>query len=127
VAESDFLLVEGAGGFYSPLALGVLNADLAVELCLPVLLVVSDRLGAINQTLLAVEAIKLRGLTLAGVILNQVTADIDPQMDNAAELSRWLGKPVLATNYFKADNTQSPWLFACSALTNLVDHLEGGL
>jgi dethiobiotin synthetase len=105
----------------------VLNADLAVELCLPVLLVVSDRLGAINQTLLAVEAIKLRGLTLAGVILNQVTADIDPQMDNAAELSRWLGKPVLATNYFKADNTESAWLLACSVLTNLVDHLEGGL
>jgi dethiobiotin synthetase len=127
VAESDFLLVEGAGGFYSPLASGVLNADLAVELCLPVLLVASDRLGAINQTLLAVEAINRRGLTLAGVILNQVTADIDPQMDNAAELSRWLGKPVLATNYFKADNTESAWLLACSVLTNLVDQLEGGL
>ena len=79
VSDNDFLLVEGAGGFYSPLASGVLNADLAVALSLPVLLIVPDRLGAINQALLAVEAIKNRGLTLAAVILNEVSHHIDPQ------------------------------------------------
>lgn len=127
VAESDFLLVEGAGGFYSPLAAGVLNADLAVALSLPVLLVATDRLGAINQTLLAVEAIKRRGLILAGVILNQVAADIDPQMGNAVELSRWLGEPVLATGYYEADNAEPAWLLPYPALTSLVDRLAGGL
>jgi len=125
VAESDFLLVEGAGGFYSPLASGVLNADLAVALSLPVLLVVSDRLGAINQTLLAVEAIKRRGLTLAGVILNQVAADIDPYMDNAAELSRWLGEPVLEIAYYEADSAQRIWLLPCPVLANWVNRLLG--
>lgn len=127
VAESDFLLVEGAGGFYSPLASGVLNADLAVALALPVLLVASDRLGAINQTLLTVEAIKRRGLSLAGVILNQVAADIDPHMDNVAELSRWLGEPVLATGYCQGISTEPAWLLPCPALTNLIDRLAGGL
>ncbi|MDP2098714.1 MAG: dethiobiotin synthase [Methylobacter sp.] len=127
VAKSDFLLVEGAGGFYSPLASDVLNADLAVALSLPVLLVTSDRLGAINQTLLAVEAIKGRGLTLAGVVLNQVAPAVDPQMDNAAELSRWLDEPVLATAYYKADSTEPAWLLPCPVLTNLVDRLTGGL
>lgn len=127
VAVSDFLLVEGAGGFYSPLASGVLNADLAFALSLPVLLVASNRLGVINQTLLAVEAIKRRGLTLAAVILNQVTADIDPQMDNAAELSRWLGKPVLATDFYVADTAEPAWLLPCPVLTHLIDQLAGDL
>lgn len=127
VAESDFLLVEGAGGFYSPLASGVLNATLAIALSLPVLLVVPDRLGAINQTLLAVEAITRRGLTLAGVILNQVAADIDPHMDNATELSRWLGEPVLAIGYYEADSAGPAWLLPCPALTNLADRLTGDL
>lgn len=126
VAESEFLLVEGAGGFYSPLAAGVLNADLAVALSLPVLLVVSNRLGAINQTLLAVEAIKHRRLILAGVILNQVAPDIDPHMDNTAELSRWLGEPVLATGYYEADSAKPTWMLPCPVLTNLVDRLAGG-
>ncbi|PPD31368.1 MAG: dethiobiotin synthase [Methylomonas sp.] len=125
VAESDFLLVEGAGGFYSPLAAGALNADLAVALALPVLLVTSDRLGAINQTLLAVEAIRSRGLTLAAVVLNQVAADIDPHMHNATELSRWLGEPVLATGYQQADSGKSAWLSPCPALTEWVDRLAG--
>ena len=127
MAESDFLLVEGAGGFYSPLAKGLLNADLAVALSLPVLLIAPDRLGAINQTLLAVEAIKHRGLTLAAVILNQVTSDIDRQMDNAAELSRWLGEPVLATGFCQADCDNPAWLLPCPVLTDLVDRLRGGL
>lgn len=127
VEESDFLLVEGAGGFYSPLAAEVLNVDLAIALSLPVLLVASDRLGAINQTLLAVEAIKRRGLILAGVILNRVATDIDPQMDNAAELSRWLGEPVLAIGYYEADSAEPAWVLPYPVLTNMVDRLAGCL
>lgn len=127
VAESDFLLVEGAGGFYSPLASGVLNADLAVALSLPVLLVASNRLGAINQTLLAVEAIKRRGLSLAGVVLNQVTADLDPNMDNAAELSRWLGESVLVIAYCMTNSNEPAWLLPCQVLENWADSLVASL
>jgi dethiobiotin synthetase len=127
VAKSDFLLVEGAGGFYSPLAAGVLNADLAVELCLPVVLVVSDRLGAINQTLLAVEAIKRRGLTLAAVVVNQVAVGLDPHMQNATELSRWLGEPVIATGYQHTNTAEPIWQLPCPPLTNLIDQLAGGI
>ena len=127
VAKSDFLLVEGAGGFYSPLASGALNADLAVELCLPVLLVASDRLGAINQTLLAVEAIKRRGLSLAGVILNQVAADIDPKMDNAVELSRWLGETALVTGYNQVTSIEPSWLLPCPVLASFADRLADDL
>ncbi|BBL72523.1 dethiobiotin synthase [Methylogaea oryzae] len=100
VKEGDFLLVEGAGGFYSPLAEDGLNADLAVALGLPVLLVAADRLGCINHTLLCVEAISRRGLTLAGVALNRTApAAAGLAMDNAADLGARLGRPVLNLPY----------------------------
>jgi dethiobiotin synthetase len=94
VEAGDWLQVEGAGGFCSPLVEGALNADLAVALGLPVLLVAADRLGVINHTLLSVEAIARRGLVLAGVVLNRVTPDTDAAMDNADDLARWLRCPL---------------------------------
>ena len=123
VAENDFLLIEGAGGFYSPLASGVLNADLAAALSLPVLLVTADRLGCIGHTLMAVEAIKRRGLTLAGVVLNRVENHGDPRMNNAADLSRWLGEPVLVTGRFDNNTTDPGWMQLCPALAALADRL----
>lgn len=99
VDAGDFLLVEGAGGFCSPLAPDGLNADLAVAMGLPVLLVTSDRLGAIHQTISTAEAIAHRGLALAGVVLNQVAPDIDPSMRNADFLSRWLGRDVIEVGH----------------------------
>ena len=51
------LIVEGAGGFYSPLAENGLNADLASALQLPVIIVVNDRIGAVNQALLTQQAV----------------------------------------------------------------------
>ena len=44
--------------------------DLASELQLPVLLVARSTLGTINHTLLSIEALRRRGLPLAGVVIN---------------------------------------------------------
>ncbi|MBT8120782.1 MAG: dethiobiotin synthase [Gammaproteobacteria bacterium] len=100
-SEQGFLLVEGAGGFYSPLAKDGLNADLAVALQLPVLLVADDRLGALSQVLLNVEAIKMRGLPLAGVVLNQLDTDQNDHMDNSADLRERLDCPLFTMPYSK--------------------------
>ncbi|WP_340124089.1 dethiobiotin synthase [Methylobacter svalbardensis] len=127
VADTDFLLVEGAGGFYSPLASGALNVDLAVALSLPVLLVAADRLGAIGHTLMAVEAIRRRGLTLAGVVLNRLGPHGDPLMDNTVDLSRWLGHPVIATDRFDAGTAGPGWMTLCPALAALAERLVSGL
>jgi len=126
VADTDFLLVEGAGGFYSPLASGALNADLAAALSLPVLLVTADRLGTIGHTLMAVEAIKRRGLTLAGVVLNRLALHGDPLMDNAIDLSCWLGQPVIVTDRFDAGTADPGWMMLRPALTALADRLTAG-
>lgn len=69
------LLVEGVGGWLVPLAANYSAADLAKVMELPVLLVVRNKLGAINHTLLTLESIKAHGLTCRGIVLNNHPAD----------------------------------------------------
>ena len=107
-SEKGFVLVEGAGGFYSPLAENGLNADLAVALQLPVLLVAEDKLGALSQVLLNVEAIQMRGLQLAGVVLNAISDEQNDHMDNTADLRERIDCPVFSNPYSKDDNTGLP-------------------
>lgn len=82
-------LVEGAGGFYSPLSSDGLNADLAQQLNYPVILVVGNRLGCLNHALLTLEAIAHRGLVLHSVIVNDLSAHADAAnfTDLAAQLA----------------------------------------
>jgi len=97
--DDAFLLVEGAGGFYSPLCEDGLNADLAVALELPIVLVAEDKLGCINHVLLSMQAIEARGLTLSAVILNQTHEANIELMDNFNELSDLLDCPLLTTTF----------------------------
>jgi dethiobiotin synthase len=64
------VVVEGAGGLMVPLNERAFVIDLARELELPVVLVTRSTLGTINHTLLSIEAIRRRGLPLAGVVVN---------------------------------------------------------
>ena len=64
------LVAEGAGGLMVPLNEQSYVIDLARELDLPLILVARSTLGTINHTLLSLEAIRRRGLPLAGVVMN---------------------------------------------------------
>ncbi len=90
----DFVIVEGAGGFFSPLAEDGLNADLAGRLGLDVIIVVAERLGAINQALLTIKAVESYGLKVHSVILNQCSEMADPDTDNLHDLSSRTEYPV---------------------------------
>ena len=92
--SSSCLIVEGAGGFYSPLAENGLNADLASALQLPVIIVVRNRIGAVNQALLTAQAVESRHLPVAAIILNQVDREIEAAMDNPADLRACCQHPV---------------------------------
>ena len=107
-SEEGFVLVEGAGGFYSPLTENGLNADLAVALQLPVLLIAEDKLGALSQVLLNVEAIQMRGLQLAAVVLNALDNNHNEHMDNTADLRERLDCPVFSNPYSNEGKTQLP-------------------
>ena len=69
-ARRAFVVVEGAGGLMVPLTATKTTLDLAEALRLPILLVIANRLGAINHTLLTLHAAECRGLTVRGLILN---------------------------------------------------------
>ena len=98
---ADVLLVEGAGGFYSPLCTDGLNADLAQLLNSDVILIVKDRLGCINQALLSIEAIQTRKLNLLAIVLNQYRQHEERAMDNFADLRARLSYPVIPIPYMQ--------------------------
>jgi dethiobiotin synthetase len=93
--HADFSLVEGAGGWRVPLAGRENLSDLAVQLGLPVILVVGVRLGCINHALLSAEAIERDGLRLAGWVANIVEPETSRLEENLATLAERLLAPCL--------------------------------
>jgi len=94
-ASADAVVVEGVGGFRVPLTDVHDTADLAVELGLPVVLVVGLRLGCISQALLTAEAITARGLSLIGWVANSTQVDMPHEADNIQALRERLAAPLL--------------------------------
>ena len=97
-----FNLIEGCGGFFSPIANNKLTSDLAKRLNLPVILVVNNKLGCINHTLLSIEAIEKLNLNIKFIILNDISKKVP--LDNFNELSSFTDIPVIKLKYnHKAD------------------------
>lgn len=92
--RAERIVVEGAGGFRVPLGPGFDSADLAVELGLPVILVVGLRLGCINHALLTAEAVLARGLAFAGWVGNRL-GEMDVPEENVVALTERLPGPCL--------------------------------
>ena len=67
---AELVLIEGAGGLFSPLSHQTLNVDLVRDFQIPVVLVDSSRLGAIGRTLSTVTAAESVGLTVSAVVLS---------------------------------------------------------
>jgi len=64
------LVVETAGGLLSPMSGTTTMADFISHYQLPVILVTQNYLGSINHTLMTIEVLKNRGITLQGLIIN---------------------------------------------------------
>ncbi|MDP3743667.1 MAG: dethiobiotin synthase [Methylotenera sp.] len=93
---AEVVVVEGAGGFFVPLNQTQTLADLAVGLNVPIILVVGIRLGCINHALLTVEAIKTRGLTLAGWVANEIDPNSRTFAENLTSLQQRIAAPCLS-------------------------------
>jgi dethiobiotin synthetase len=92
---ADLVLVEGVGGFCVPLGQNIDTADMASTFGLPVILVVGLRLGCLNHALITAEAIRSRGLALAGWIANCIDPAMARREDNIAALAERLDGPLL--------------------------------
>ena len=95
--ENYYNLVEGCGGFYSPIANNKLTSDLAISLNLPVIIVVKNVLGCINHTLLSIHAVKKSGLNVKFIVLNNINEET--VLDNYKELSQFTNIPIIRLGF----------------------------
>lgn len=96
LAASRSLIAEGAGGVLVPLGGGRTMMDLMAGLGWPVVLVVRNRLGCINHSLLSLRALKAAGLAVAGVVMNQADPPEEPVSSaNARAIEEYGGTPVI--------------------------------
>lgn len=101
--KADWVLVEGAGGWYTPLSETTTFADWVVAEKLPVILVVGVKLGCINHAVLTAQAVTRCGLRLAGWIANDVVPPGKRHQEYLDTLVRMIPAPLLG---------EIPWLDA---------------
>lgn len=96
-ADADLVLLEGAGGLLVRLSDDpVLTfADLLVELAAPAVLVTTAGLGTLNHTALTLEAMRLRGIEVAGVVIGAWPWEPDlASLTNLEDLQRLMDGPL---------------------------------
>ena len=86
------LVVEGAGGVLVPVSETLLMADLFAHWKLPIILCARTALGTINHSLLSIEALRSRGVPLAGIAFigdpHEENERIIPQLAKVPSLGR---------------------------------------
>lgn len=92
---ADIILVEGAGGWYSPVNAVETNCDLVNALGLPVILVVGIRLGCINHARLSYQAIYAEKSPCAGWIAVCTDPDMPCRDENIHSIETALNVPLL--------------------------------
>jgi len=100
---ADFVVVEGAGGWYAPISRTQWMADLPKALGIPTLLVVGVRLGCLNHALLSKQAIEAAGVEWAGWVANAIDPTLERAAENLSSLERMLGSEPLAVFPFAPD------------------------
>ncbi|MGZ8160072.1 MAG: dethiobiotin synthase [Methylobacter sp.] len=92
---ADIVVVEGAGGWYSPLNEREAINDLAKALALPVIMVVAIRIGCINHARLTYQAIKQSGVHCSGWIAVCIDPDLLSRDENIETIKAALDAPLL--------------------------------
>ncbi|WP_426711956.1 dethiobiotin synthase [Cronobacter muytjensii] len=115
--QANWVLVEGAGGWFTPLTDDATFADWAQQERLPVILVVGVKLGCINHALLTAQAVQAAGLRLAGWVANDVQPPGRRHQDYLATLQRLLPAPMLG---------EIPWLGAEPDVTPAAQWIDVG-
>jgi len=94
--EHRLLIVEGAGGVYTPLSNKHFMIDLIQKFSLPVVIVTEDVLGTLNHTLLTYKALVEKGCKIAFIALNKYK----PAGYNFRCLNEIINKPILRLPYY---------------------------
>jgi dethiobiotin synthetase len=97
--DADCVVVEGAGGWLTPISDCASMAEIAAALALPVVLVVGLRLGCLNHAFLTARALAAHGAGVAGWIGNSIDPAFDRAADNIAELEKRLQRAAAIVPY----------------------------
>lgn len=96
-AKADVVIVEGAGGWLTPISQQYDIATLAKALKIPVIMVVAIRLGCINQARLTYQAISSDKIPCVGWLAVCVEPDMAYQKENIATIKNKIKTPLLGT------------------------------
>ena len=90
------LIIEGAGGVLVPITRDLLQADLFARWRAPVVLVARTTLGTINHTLLSLEALRSRALSVLGVVfVGDAMPDTERTIADIGRVKRLGRLPIL--------------------------------
>ncbi len=102
--QADIYLIEGVGGWLTPLNSQETMADLVKKIdAVEIILVVGIRLGCLNHSLLTYNAIKNLKLPIAGWIANIIDPEMEALNKNIATLKSYIKEPCL--EIFKYEDT----------------------
>ncbi|KIE64260.1 dethiobiotin synthase [Candidatus Riesia pediculischaeffi] len=73
--KADFIVVEGVGGWYTPLSFDMKISDWVKSREIPIILTVSFKIGCINHALLTVEAVQNSNLKIVGWVANRFSLE----------------------------------------------------
>lgn len=95
----DFIIVEGIGGLMVPIHPKYYVTDLVREFKLPILVVSKPGIGSINHTVLTVDAARIRGLDVKGIVFNRLPrANLSiSEMTNPKVISELTKVPILGS------------------------------
>ena len=114
VAGADLTVVEGAGGLMVPIYERALMIDFITSLRFPVLLSARMALGTMSHTLLSVEALKSREMSVLGIVLSPCSDRPGPEEEyTPQDIARLAGDiPVATLPRFHTDQLADPEVIA---------------
>lgn len=119
--SADLVVVEGAGGLMVPIDDTFMMIDLIERLQYPAILVARTALGTINHTLLSIEALKRRNITVNGIVLSKVIQNSGPEEEfTCSDVGRLVEDiPVVVLPFMPPEHVRDPARLA-NALTDAV-------
>jgi dethiobiotin synthetase len=94
-SDYDVTLVEGAGGLLVPIRDDTTFVDLARDWGIPVLIVVGNRLGALNHAQLTMRCAQAEDLSVVGYVVNTLAPELDVAAQSNIEVLEKLIGPSL--------------------------------
>ena len=92
-------IIEGAGGLMSPVTDNKLHVDLISDLGIPVILVAANYLGAVSQTLSAIECLQVRGIEIAALVVSQPDEGAGTPSHLMHEVGLWKSIPMCGIKF----------------------------